>query len=574
MKKISKILFIAFSIILAAVSLNACKVVKYTLNFDSNGGSEVDSIHTNGYLAVKMPEDPEWEGRTFEGWYWDNNTFLRPFSADSLIYEPINRDTTVYAKWFHHSYTVSFQGNGGEYISGEQSQTVLHGNSAQAPVYEMEGFTLNWDTEFDNITSDLLVSAVWSVSVYSVTFNGDGATLLSGSVFQNINHGDSALEPEFVKYGFLLSWDKSFDSVTSNLTVNAIWTTAFTYTVLDGDVVLTGLKEEYTLSTLEIPASINDNGIVRAVSGIADFAFVGKDILTLSIADSIIEIGEGAFDNTPWYHSQSNGLVYSGKVVYKLKYKDALAENTVLSIRAGTKGIAKKAFYGSIGLIEIIIPNSVINIGVGAFQNCINLTAVSVPDSVIYIGENAFANTEWFDSQENGVVYAGKVAYKYKGIMPQNTAVILLEGTKGIAARAFENCTGLLNIDLPDGLLSIGKYAFYNCVSLTALDIPSSVAEIGSGAIIYCNSLAAVTVSDHNEKYVSHEGVLYNKDKTVLISCPAGKSGDYIVPSGVTTISSYAFYACTKLTAITLPSSVTSIGQDAFFNCSATLITL
>jgi hypothetical protein len=73
------------------------------------------------------------------------------------------------------------------------------------------------------------------------------------------------------------------------------------------------------------------------------------------------------------------------------------------------------------------------------------------------------------------VVYAGKVAYTYKGTMPANTSISLIPGTKVIANNAFRGCTGLTTIEIPDSVTSIGYSAFDGCTGLTSIEIPDSV---------------------------------------------------------------------------------------------------
>jgi hypothetical protein len=145
--------------------------------------------------------------------------------------------------------------------------------------------------------------------------------------------------------------------------------------------------------------------------------------------------------------------------------------NTSIMLLAGTKGIAAKAFQYCYGITSITIPDSVTSIGSGAFHSCSGLTSITIPESVTSIGYEAFYATAWYEAQPNGLVYAGKVAYAYKGTMPANTSITLLAGTKGIAYQAFNGCSGLTSITIPDSVTSIGANAFYGCTKLTSIKL-------------------------------------------------------------------------------------------------------
>ncbi len=110
-----------FSLLLGLISvllLSACtNSVEFTINFDSNGGSEVSSIKTDGTSSITLPNDPIKDGYSFAGWYWDNSTFRDLFTVNSLLERGISGNLTVYAKWIINQYTITFNSNGGSSVS-------------------------------------------------------------------------------------------------------------------------------------------------------------------------------------------------------------------------------------------------------------------------------------------------------------------------------------------------------------------------------------------------------------------------------------------------------------------------
>ena len=132
---------------------------------------------------------------------------------------------------------------------------------------------------------------------------------------------------------------------------------------------------------------------------------------------------------------------------------------------------------------------------------------------------------------------------------------------------------------LPDtingkSVTNIGVRAFYKCRYLTKIIIPNGVRKIGVvagewSAFEECKELIAITVTNGNAVYSSKDGVLFNKQKTVLLLCPNGKSGTYVIPDEVEYISTGGFMDCSKLTSITLSDSVEDIGDGSFQGCNS-----
>jgi hypothetical protein len=143
----------------------------------------------------------------------------------------------------------------------------------------------------------------------------------------------------------------------------------------------------------------------------------------------------------------------------------------------------------------------------------------------------------------------------------------------GIGAEAFEDCTSLTGVTIPNSVTSIGAFAFNGCTHLTNVTIPASVTSMGDAVFVGLSSLNSIDVDPNNTAYSSQDGVLYNKNKTVIICYPGGKSGGFTIPDSVTSIDAWAFYRV-RLTSLTIPDNVTSIGTNAFGQSSLTNVTI
>ena len=156
------------------------------------------------------------------------------------------------------------------------------------------------------------------------------------------------------------------------------------------------------------------------------------------------------------------------------------------------------------------------------------------------------------------------------------TSVTIPNKVTNIGDYAFENCTNLASITIPDSMTNIGQRAFLFCDKIKSITIPDNVTNIGEYAFYGCTSLEKINVATGNKKYVSVNGILFSKDKTKIVCYPANKSGtSYSIPNSVKIIGSAAFCSCSHLKNITIPDSVTSIEHHAFSDCiSLTSITI
>jgi hypothetical protein len=190
----------------------------------------------------------------------------------------------------------------------------------------------------------------------------------------------------------------------------------------------------------------------------------------------------------------------------------------------------------------------------------LNLSGVTI---VAYTGTGGTAGSGSVSYPANAVPAYG--FYYNHGL----TTVVLPSSIQIIDESAFSTCTDLASINIPEGTTTIGFGAFGGCAGLTSISIPKSVTSIGVFAFNQCGS---ITVHADNPNYSSADGVLFNKDKTILLQYPHSKPGSYTIPSSVGTIGPGAFSNCAGITSIIIPSSVYKIESGAFGHCGLSSI--
>ena len=290
----------------------------------------------------------------------------------------------------------------------------------------------------------------------------------------------------------------------------------------------------------------------------------------------LIISGKGAMadfyggDNPPWSATQLNDK-QGGFEIKKLTINDGV---TSIGAYAFSSKMSQK-IDGDSSFTSITIPDSVTSIGHEAFSFCESLTDITLSKNLTSIGQRAFINTGYYNNDENwnsNVLYIGNNLIDAKDTISGDYKTN--ENTKIIADYAFSDCKSLTSITITDNVTSIGKSAFVACTSLSSVTIPKGVTSIGDNAFYGCTSLKKIIVENQNSSYLSEDGVLFNKDKTVLIKYPEAKAEtSYSVPSTVTEIGEYAFYNCVNLENITIPNSVNTIGNGAFY-CAAKLTSI
>lgn len=295
-------------------------------------------------------------------------------------------------------------------------------------------------------------------------------------------------------------------------------------------VIVTGITD--APDHIRIPKTLGDKE-VKAI-GKDSFRDMGW-VKSITIPDTVVEIGEGAF------------------------YGAVSAESILLS--ESLYEIGSSAFYDCRNVKNVRLPLGLKIIGGFAFADCTKLEGISIPKGVSSIGGGAFTGTEWLSKQTDEFVIAGdSILIHYNGedekvTVPEEIKVVsafydnffikevilsesveeigefafintdvesvkLNDSVKKIGKSAFDSCLKLKEISLNKNLEEIGDFAFSNCTSLEEITIPKKVEFIGDGAFARCEELSTLTfLSDKTE---IGESICDSCSDSLTIACPKG----------------------------------------------------
>lgn len=275
------------------------------------------------------------------------------------------------------------------------------------------------------------------------------------------------------------------------------------------------------------------------ILSIGRYAFSGcKNLKKISIPVSVEIIGLAAFSGSG---IESIHLPANLKTISTAAFSGCTNLKSV-EFPAGLTKIENMAFEKS-GLIRMELPDTVTTMGSGVFSECPNLEFVKLPRNLEVIEMSMFK----------------KCAKLQSVVFPENVKVI--------GRWAFMWCDELQNFTLPESVETIGLQAFIDCESLTEVTIPANVTIIEQNSFSGCGKLQAIYVAEGNPAYQSVDGVLMTKDGTMVHTCPGAKEGTFVIPNGVTTIASLAFFDCQNLKRLVIPATLTAINERGFDFC-------
>ncbi len=310
---------------------------------------------------------------------------------------------------------------------------------------------------------------------------------------------------------------------------------------------------------------------------IGECAFNGCSEMSgqLTIPGTVIDIGLSAFSGCKSFTGQlvlPEGL----KTIKNGTFSGCSGFTGKLVLPDGLDSIETNAFLNCNGLSgELDLPSGLTQIGSGAFENCKGFNGnIVIPSGVKTVSDRAFGNCSGLDGKltvSSGVISIGNNAF----MRTQFTEMDLGEGLQSIGDEVFgsETYGGSCKVYgrdlLPASIKSVGTEAFWGCIN-GEINIPASLTQIGKKAF-YSPKLTGFIVNNNNSEYSDIDGVLFNKDKTTLISYPQNKyNSTYVIPNSTTSLSEYSFYNCRNLFSLTVPNGVSfpysSIISDSWYN--------
>ncbi len=521
--------------VLEDINLYASPVInQYSIVFDSNGGTQVPAITQDYNTAVIEPTQPTKAGFRFDGWYEGQTKY----AFDKI--EP--RQVNLTAKWIANTFSITFNSLGG---SSVQTITGECGTSIVAPSNPIkEGYSFcGWYRvgsviayKFDKIEAkNITLYAKWEINQYSINFDSDGGSEVESIIQDYLTEVSAPANPTRTGYEFI-GW-------------------------FEGDV-------EYVFNTIE-SRDVNLIAKWRSVEYTIKFRSNGGSSVNNIVARYGVDIVEPTqptkqfYNFVGWFEVGSDTAYVFDKmeerdVVLYAKW-EVIDELTPFEFKInGSECILVKVKDKTV--TSLAIPNNVYSVSADLFKECSELISVQISASVTNIADNAFDKCAKLQT----IIVDSQNAYyqSIDGVLYNKGASTLLYYPIASQSSSFA---------VPNSVEKLADNSIYNCSTLTSITLGSSIKTLGKNTLIECNNLQNISVDGSNNYFASKDGVLYNKNYTILYRYPVAKQQQtFQVQSSVVQIASCAFYKGINLTSVTFSSSsqLTVIGEKAFYGCN------
>jgi len=520
----------------------------YTITFDSNGGTDLDSI-TQDYLTdISDPTNPTKVGYTFDGWYYDRDLV----SLYTLTTMPAE-DIILYAKWKVNQYTITFNSNEGTEVLSitEDYDTILSKPIDPTKTeYTFSGWFIDseYETEYIFTTMpavNMTLYAKWLFgSIEGLTYVnlGDGSCSVSG---YNDNN-EYVVIPQYYD-GCLINKieEKAFEG--SNL-ISIVIPSSVTMIEMDA------FKGATYLTTV----TFDGNSQLTVIDW---FAFYGASSLTnLTLPNLVSTIGYGAFS----YTTSLTEITIPNRVTKIENSAFSHSGLTTILFEEGSQLTSIGTIFKGSNLTSIVIPNNVTTIGAMAFADVSSLTNIVFEEGsqLTTIGSFAFSGATGLTSITIPKSVTKLNSNTFSGTTNLST-IIFEEDTQlnTIEDEAFKDATGLTSIIIPNNVTMIGSCAFQGTTSLTTIvfEAGSQLTTIEGNTFYEAISLSEVLFEEDSQLTIIEENAFKDLNLTSIN-----------LPSQLTTIGNHAFEN-TSLISILIPNSVITIGGYTFAETSSLL---
>ena len=293
------------------------------------------------------------------------------------------------------------------------------------------------------------------------------------------------------------------------------------------------------------------------------------------------------------YHGKNSYVTIPGcirNLQIKKIYNNAFKGNNKIkkiTIKKGVNAIDYNAFKDCTELTEVELPDGLLEIGFHAFKGCKKLAKIRFPESILYIFNNAFRNCEKMKSvfvpKDVSVLDYFEGCNKLKEIIVDNENLeyssmdgVLYNEAQNVLIKYPEGKKDA-SYAIPDtvNIIEWSAFGYWNN-NLVTVNLPAKLSYYSIYTFSGCKKLKQVIINDDNPRFMTKDGVLFDKEQKALVFYPYAKKGTkYTIPDGIENINNGAFCNCRNLKEITFPESLKLIKRGAFENCEKlTSITL